>query len=113
MTICRALGQDGDLGGEGFHFLVPILPQRPLEAGHQNLALGNLDQSHEYEKSSAGNSYHYPFKSYSLAPILIPATGRAGSSLFSVPLLVQILFSRANSGLGQWPRPVLRGKKRF
>ena len=40
-----ALRQDGDLKCKGFHLLLPALFQRPLEAGHQNLALANLDQA--------------------------------------------------------------------
>jgi len=46
--------QDGDLGGKGFDFLLPALFQRPLEAGHQNLALGDLDQALFLQSSGNG-----------------------------------------------------------
>jgi hypothetical protein len=42
---CRVLGQDGDLGGEGFHFLLPVPFQWPLETGYQDLAFGLLNQT--------------------------------------------------------------------
>ena len=37
--------QDGDLGCKGLHLPLPALFQRPLEAGHVNLALGDTDQA--------------------------------------------------------------------
>ena len=60
----RALGQDGDLGGEGFHFLLPILFERPLEAGHYDRALGDFDQALFLESFVQDRDHTLPLGSF-------------------------------------------------